>query len=76
TSRAEAQPKDLLEWTRGSALIATGSPFDPVFYDGKTYDIAQCNNAYIFPGLGLGILASKAERVTEAMLITCSKTLA
>lgn len=76
TSRAEAQPKDLLEWTRGSALIATGSPFDPVFYNGKTYDIAQCNNAYIFPGLGLGILASKAERVTEAMLITCSKTLA
>ncbi len=76
TSRAEAQPKDLLEWTRGSALIATGSPFEPVFYDGKTYDIAQCNNAYIFPGLGLGILASKAQRVTEAMLITCSKTLA
>lgn len=62
--------------TRGSALIATGSPFEPVFYDGKTYDIAQCNNAYIFPGLGLGILASKAQRVTEAMLITCSKTLA
>lgn len=60
----------------GSALIATGSPFEPVFYDGKTYDIAQCNNAYIFPGLGLGILASKAQRVTEAMLITCSKTLA
>ena len=76
TSRAEAQPKDLLEWTRGNALIATGSPFAPVFYDGKTYDIAQCNNAYVFPGLGLGILASKAARVTEGMLIACSKTLA
>ncbi|TCW17497.1 malate dehydrogenase (oxaloacetate-decarboxylating) [Raoultella sp. BIGb0138] len=76
TSRAEAQPQDLLEWTQGSALIATGSPFEPVFYQGVTYDIAQCNNAYIFPGLGLGILAAKATRVTEAMLITCSKTLA
>ena len=60
----------------GNALIATGSPFAPVFYDGKTYDIAQCNNAYVFPGLGLGILASKAARVTEGMLIACSKTLA
>ncbi|MEN0616743.1 NAD-dependent malic enzyme [Klebsiella indica] len=76
TSRAEAQPKDLLEWTEGSALIATGSPFEPVFYDGKSYEIAQCNNAYIFPGLGLGILASKAERVSNAMLSACSKTLA
>ncbi|HDG9834006.1 NAD-dependent malic enzyme [Raoultella ornithinolytica] len=76
TSRAEAQPKELLEWTQGNALIATGSPFEPVFCQGATYDIAQCNNAYIFPGLGLGILATKAERVTEAMLITCSKTLA
>ena len=76
TSRAEAQPQDLIEWTQGSALVATGSPFSPVFWQNEQYDIAQCNNAYIFPGLGLGILASKAERVTEAMLITCSKTLA
>lgn len=76
TSRAEAQPHDLLEWTEGNALIATGSPFDAVVYQGETHEIAQCNNAYIFPGLGLGILAAKAQRVTEAMLITCSKTLA
>ncbi|XXD09134.1 NAD-dependent malic enzyme [Klebsiella sp. R445] len=76
TSRAEAQPRDLLEWTEGNALIATGSPFDAVVYRGETHEIAQCNNAYIFPGLGLGILAAKAQRVTEAMLITCSKTLA
>ncbi|SCC19865.1 malate dehydrogenase (oxaloacetate-decarboxylating) [Kosakonia oryzendophytica] len=76
TSRAEAQPKDLIEWTQGAALIATGSPFAPVFWQDEHYEIAQCNNAYIFPGLGLGVLASKARRVTEAMLVTASKTLA
>ncbi|TDT57026.1 malate dehydrogenase (oxaloacetate-decarboxylating) [Enterobacter sp. AG5470] len=76
TSRAEAQPKDLIEWTQGAALIATGSPFAPVFWQDEHYEIAQCNNAYIFPGLGLGVLASKASRVTEAMLVTASKTLA
>jgi malate dehydrogenase (oxaloacetate-decarboxylating) len=54
TSRAEAQPRDLIEWTQGAALIATGSPFAPVHYDGAVYEIAQCNNAYIFPGWGLG----------------------
>lgn len=76
TSRAEAQPRDLIEWTKGSALIATGSPFAPVHYDGKVYEIAQCNNAYIFPGLGLGILAAKASRVTENMLMAASHALA
>ncbi|KGT93049.1 malate dehydrogenase [Erwinia typographi] len=76
TSRAEAQPRDLIEWTQGAALIATGSPFDPVFWQGKNYEIAQCNNAYIFPGLGLGVLAGKASRVTEVMLIAASQTLA
>ncbi|MBS1206575.1 MAG: NAD-dependent malic enzyme [Proteobacteria bacterium] len=76
TSRAEAQPRDLIEWTQGAALIATGSPFEPVFYQGKSYEIAQCNNAYIFPGLGLGILAGKLTRVTDSMLSVASKTLA
>lgn len=76
TSRAEAQPKDLIEWTQGQALVATGSPFAPVCYQGKEYEIAQCNNAYIFPGLGLGILATKASRVTDGMLFVASKTLA
>lgn len=76
TSRAEAQPHDLIEWTQGSALIATGSPFPPVFWQNERYEIAQCNNAYIFPGLGLGVLASKARRVTEEMLITASRNLA
>ncbi|SCC12910.1 NAD-dependent malic enzyme [Kosakonia oryziphila] len=76
TSRAEAQPRDVIEWTQGAALIATGSPFEPVFYQGKSYEIAQCNNAYIFPGLGLGILAGKLTRVTDSMLSVASKTLA
>ncbi|MDU4352455.1 NAD-dependent malic enzyme [Phytobacter diazotrophicus] len=76
TSRAEAQPRDLIEWTQGAALIATGSPFAPVHYDGAVYEIAQCNNAYIFPGLGLGILAGNAKRVTENMLMAASQALA
>lgn len=76
TSRAEAQPRDLIEWTQGAALIATGSPFEPVFYQDESYDIAQCNNAYIFPGLGLGVLAGKLTRVTDTMLSVASKTLA
>lgn len=76
TSRAEAQPAELIAWTQGAALVATGSPFAPVVYAGKTYDIAQCNNAYIFPGLGLGVLAGKVERITEKMLTAASRTLA
>lgn len=76
TSRAEAAPQDLIAWTQGAALIATGSPFTPVFYQDELYDIAQCNNAYVFPGLGLGILAAKARRVTEGMLMAASHALA
>ena len=76
TSRAEATPADLLSWTDGQALVATGSPFEPVVHDGKTYPIAQCNNAYIFPGIGLGVVASGAKRVTDAMLMSASRALA
>ncbi|WP_104204800.1 NAD-dependent malic enzyme [Billgrantia saliphila] len=76
TSRAEATPWDVLNWTDGQALVATGSPFQPVVYDGKTYPIAQCNNAYIFPGIGLGVVASGARRVTDAMLMSASRALA
>ncbi|KAA0012148.1 NAD-dependent malic enzyme [Billgrantia pellis] len=76
TSRAEATPSEVLEWTDGQALVATGSPFMPVVHDGKTYPIAQCNNAYIFPGIGLGVVASGAKRVTDAMLMSASRALA
>lgn len=76
TSRAEAQPQDIIAWTEGSALVATGSPFPPVCYQGEIYNIAQCNNAYIFPGLGLGVLAARAKRVTDGMLQAASQTLA
>ncbi|WP_417390897.1 NAD-dependent malic enzyme [Gimesia sp.] len=75
TSRAEATPADLLKWTDGKAVIATGSPFDPVDHNGVTHTIAQCNNSYIFPAMGLGILASRARRVTDAMFIAAAGAL-
>ncbi|MCD9483296.1 oxaloacetate-decarboxylating malate dehydrogenase [Photobacterium phosphoreum] len=76
TSRVEATPFDLIHWTEGKALVATGSPFDPVVYEGKTYPIVQCNNSYIFPGIGLGVLAVNARRVTSEMLMESSRALA
>ncbi len=68
TEKAEAHPSDLLNWTQGRALIATGSPFNNVEYRGVVQKIAQCNNALVFPGLGLGILATRANRLSETML--------
>lgn len=72
---AEAHPRDVLEWTSGQAIVATGSPFGRVEYDGRVYEIAQCNNSYIFPGIGLGVIASKSARVTDEMLMVASITL-
>jgi malate dehydrogenase (oxaloacetate-decarboxylating) len=72
TSRAEATPEDLLKWTDGKVVIATGSPFDPVEYNGVTHVIAQCNNSYIFPAMGLGIRASRARRVTDSMFMAAA----
>ena len=66
TVKAEALPKDIYKWTNGKALVATGSPFDPVEHNGKKYRIGQMNNAFIFPGVGLGILASGAKEVLPA----------
>jgi len=76
TCRAEAVPLDIIEWTKGKALIATGSPFAPVLYQDRIYNISQCNNSYIFPGIGLGVIASGARRVTENMLMAAANALA
>ncbi len=76
TSRAEARPVDVICWTEGKAIVATGSPFAPVLIEGKEYKVAQCNNSYIFPGIGLGVLASKAKRITDNMLMASSRALA
>ncbi|OYD24900.1 NAD-dependent malic enzyme [Oceanimonas baumannii] len=76
TSRVEATPEEIINWTDGKALVATGSPFAPVEYKGTLYEIAQCNNSYIFPGIGLGVLACGAKRVTDAMLMASSRALA
>ncbi|MEK0168681.1 NAD-dependent malic enzyme [Pseudescherichia vulneris] len=76
TSRVEATPQDIITWTDGNALVATGSPFPPVQWKDKVYPIAQCNNAYIFPGVGLGVIAAGASRITDEMLMAASETLA
>lgn len=76
TSKSEAVPIDLIDWTDGRALVATGSPFPAVIYDKKVIHIGQCNNAFIFPGVGLGVIASGARRVTDAMFVAAARALA
>jgi malate dehydrogenase (oxaloacetate-decarboxylating) len=76
TALSEAAAADLLAWTGGRALIATGSPFAPVIYQGVTYQIGQANNALIFPGLGLGALLSRARRITDHMIATAAEAVA
>ncbi len=75
TSRSEATPQNLLDWTEGRALIGTGSPFEPATVAGRRVHIAQTNNSYIFPGLALGIVASKARRVTDTMVKAAAREL-
>ena len=75
TERAEARPDDVIRWTDGRALVATGSPFPPVIHEGRGHEIAQCNNAYAFPGIGLGVLAVKALRITDEMLMKVAETI-
>ncbi len=75
TSKCEALPVDIINWTDGKALVATGSPFDPVIYKGNTYSIAQCNNALTFPGIGLGTVASKATRISDEMIWVACESL-
>lgn len=76
TSRMEAAPSDLLAWTDGRALIATGSPIGQVDYGGGRYSISQCNNTYVFPAVGLGVIASGARRVSDEMLRAAARALA
>jgi malate dehydrogenase (oxaloacetate-decarboxylating) len=72
---SEAKPEDLMKWTNAKAIIATGSPFQEVNYEGKWYRIAQSNNALAFPGIGLGAIAVKAKRVTDGMLWAATQAL-
>jgi malate dehydrogenase (oxaloacetate-decarboxylating) len=76
TSLAEGRPADLIAWTGGRALVATGSPFPPVPYDGLRYQIAQANNALIFPGIGLGVTVSRARRISDGMLAAAATAVA
>jgi len=74
--QVEATPSQVINWTEGSVIIATGSPFDPVEYQGELFPVAQCNNSYIFPGIGLGVVSANINRITDKMLQVASETLA
>ncbi|MDT5151227.1 MAG: hypothetical protein QOI01_2960 [Mycobacterium sp.] len=76
TEKIEAMPADVLDWSGGKALVATGIPVDPVTYDGITYQIGQANNFLVFPGLGLGVIVAGAQRVTKGMLEAAAKAVA
>ncbi len=76
TTHAEAVPADLITWTDGRALIATGSPFDAVQHDGETHVVSQSNNIYVFPGIGQGALVANASRITDAMLRAAARCVA
>jgi malic enzyme len=76
TDQSEVFPVDAITWSRGRALVAAGSPFADVSYDGKIYRIGQGNNAFIFPGIGLGAILAKARKVTDSMFYAAAKALA
>ncbi|MFT8396472.1 NAD-dependent malic enzyme [Propionibacterium sp.] len=76
TSRAEALPEDLINWTDGKALIATGSPFTPIQHGGTRFEIAQANNALVFPGIGLGVITTQATRVSDKMIMAAARAVA
>ena len=76
TDRIEAVPADVIQWTEGRALVGTGTPWDPVPYNGIDYAIAQANNALIYPGIGLGTIVARADHVTDGMLLAAAEALA
>jgi malate dehydrogenase (oxaloacetate-decarboxylating) len=76
SSRSEADPHDLLDWTEGRALVATGSPYPPVASERGAVSISQCNNAFIFPAMGLGVVAARASRVSDTMFVAAAGALA
>lgn len=67
--QVEAKPEDIIKWTNGEVVVATGSPFDPIEYNGTKIHIAQCNNSYIFSGIGLGVIACNAHRISDEILM-------
>jgi malate dehydrogenase (oxaloacetate-decarboxylating) len=75
SDRAEAVPDDVIHWTNGRALVATGTEFPPVNLEGRLFEIAQCNNFYIFPAIGLAVGASGAKRVTDSMMVSAAEAL-
>ncbi|MBV8046859.1 MAG: NAD-dependent malic enzyme [Paludibacterium sp.] len=76
TSCVEAQPADIVRWTDGRAIVGTGSPFEPFDHQGERHYFAQCNNSYIFPGVGLGVIACGARRISDEMFIAASRAVA
>jgi malate dehydrogenase (oxaloacetate-decarboxylating) len=76
SQHVEAHPQDVVTWTDGKAIVATGSPFEQIEHNGENFEISQCNNSYIFPGVGLGVISCKAKLVSDEMLMVASTTLA